>query len=287
MYRRTRLLAACLTTIALAGTAHAGVILRTTVENFAEDNAFFEAQESYVTITKVEGNRMRMDTQSMEGKVVQSAIFVGDTDTMYMIDHDDKVYMVLDREQMEKLGSQMSDAMKEMEAALAQMPEAQRAMMERMMKDKMPQADVEPPAPPVVTDMGESGSVNGVDCQWKKVTRDGALSEKVCVCDETAIAGGQEMVALAHEMKDFAEGMMKVAQSVSNLPMFGGGTMGSFAVAMTPDLGGFALISEHYDGDEELSRRSTFESSDGVSIPDEEFTPPSGYKRRSLDGIGR
>lgn len=288
MNLRTSLLAICLLSMpGIEGIARAGAVFRVTVENFAEDNAFFEGGESYVTVTKVEGNRMRMDTQGEDGTLASTVLFLGETDEMYMIDHKKKTYMVMDREQIEALGEQLGQAMKQMEEALAQVPPAQREMMERMMKGKMPAQDYEPPPPPVVTATGESGTVNGIACQWKQVTRDDVLSEKACVCDENAIAGGKEMVALAHEMRDFAAGLMKVANSVSNMPIFGGGTMGNFAANMVADLGGFSLISESYDGDEKLVKRSTFESADEVSIPNEEFTPPSGYKRQDLQTLSR
>lgn len=287
MNLRTSVLAVCLTMPGIEGLAQAGAVFRNTVENFAEDNQFFDARESYVTVTKVEGNRMRMDTQGMDGKLASTVIFLGETDEMYMIDHDKKSYMVLDRERIEALGQQMSQAMKQMQEALAQVPPEQREMMERMMKDKMGGGDYKPPSPPVVTDLGQSGSANGIACQWKQVARDGVLEEKACVCDESAIAGGEEMVALAHEMRDFAEGLMQLAKSVSSIPLFGGGTVGNVGAAITADLGGFPLISEAYDGEQKLIRRSTFESADEVSIADQEFTPPGGYKRQTLEGLGR
>lgn len=284
---RTSALAICLTMSSIGGIADAGAVFRTTVENYAEDNQFFEARESYVTVTKIEGNRMRMDTQGMDGTLATTMIFLGETDEMYMIDHDEKTYMVFDRERIEALTQQMSQAMQQMQEALAQVPPEQRAMMERMMKDKMPGGDYEPPSPPVVTDLGESGNVNGIECQWKQVTRDDRLEQKACVCDQSAIAGGEEAVAIAHEMRDFAEALTQMATSVASSPMLGGGTLGGFATTMVADLEGFSLISEDYDGEEKLISRSTFESADNVSIPDEEFTPPSGYERQTLEGLSR
>lgn len=286
MNLRTSVLAVCILST-VAGFAHAGAVFRSTVENFGEDNEFFESGDSYITVTKVDGNRMRIDTQSMEGELANTAMFLGETDEMYMIDHKKKTYMVIDKEQVEAMVSQLSEAMKQMEEALAQVPPAQREMMERMMKGKMPGANYEPPAPQVVTDLGESGSVNGVGCQWKQVTRDDKLERKVCVADPSSIAGADEMVALAHEMRDFAEGLMQLAQSASNMPMMGGGTMATVGAGMTAELNGYPLIAEDYDGEGKLIRRATFGSADGVSVADEEFTPPSGYKKQSMPTMGR
>jgi hypothetical protein len=268
--------------------AWAGAVFRIEMENFAEDNQFFEGGESYTTITKIAGDRMRTDTQGEDGKIGNSVIFLGEKDEMYMIDHKKKTSLVMDRESIEELGKQMSGVMKQMEAALAQVPPGQREMMERMMKKKLAaDPNYKEPSPPVVRSSGESSSVHGIDCEWKEVTRDGALSEKACVCDQSAIAGGEEMVAIAQEMRDFASGLSKLANSASGLKMFGGGTMEEIGLNLTADLGGFPLISEYYDGEGKLMRRSTFQSADDVSIPDEDFGPPSGYKKQTMQQMMR
>lgn len=285
MNLRTSLFALCL--LSVAGIAQAGAVYRIAVENYAEGNQFFDGGESYITVTKIEGDRMRTDTQGEDGKMATTVIFLGETDEMYMVDHKKRNYIVMDKESIEALGKQLSEAMQQMEAAFAQMPPEQRAMMEKMMKGKMPAEDVEPPSPQVVRSLGESGNVNGIACEWKEVTRDDLLEEKACVCDQGEIAGGKEMVAIAHEMRDFAEGLMQLASSASSIKMFGGGTMGTFAMGMTGDLGGFSLISEHFDGEGKLMRRSTFQSADEVSVPAEEFTPPSDYKKQTIQGMTR
>ena len=268
--------------------AQAGAVFRVEVENFAKGNQFFEGGKSYSTVTKVEGNRMRSDTQGEDGKTATSVIFLGESDEMYMIDHRKKNYIVMDRESVEALGKQMSEVMKQMEAALAKVPPGQRRMMESMMKKKLAaDPNYKEPTPPVVRSLGQTGSVNGIACEWKEVTRDNVLSEKACVCDQGEIAGGKEMVAIAREMKDFAAGLAKLANSASSFKMFGGGTMGELGMTVTADLGGFPLISEHFDGEGKLMRRSTFQSTEEISIPTEEFTPPSGYKKQTMPQMTR
>jgi hypothetical protein len=286
MRMRTGFLVICL--LSIVGIAQAGAVFRVEVENFAEDNQFFEGGDSFTTVTKVEGDRMRSDTQGEDGKMATTVIFLGETDEMYMVDHEKRNYLVMDRESIDALGNQMSEVMKQMEAAMEQVPPGQREMMERMMKKKLAaDPNYKEPSPPVVKSLGESGSVNGIACEWKSVTRDGVLSEKACVCDQGEIAGGKEMVALANEMKDFASGLMKLAESASSFKMFGGGTMEELGMTMTADLGGVSLISEQFDGEGKLMRRSTFQSADEVSIPAGEFTPPRGYKKQTMQQMMR
>jgi hypothetical protein len=281
MKLRTSLFAICL--LGTVGIAHAGVVFRIEVENFSEGNQFFDGGESYITVTKIEGHHMRTDTQGKNGKLATTMIFLGETDEMLMIDHKEETYLVMDRESIEALGKQMSEVMQKMEAALAQVPAGQREMMEKMMMKKLAaDPNYKEPSPPNVRSLGESGSVNGIACEWKAVTRDDVLEQKACVCDQSEIAGGEEMVAIAHEMRNFATGLTKLANSASSIKMFGGETMSEIGMKMTADLGGFSLISEDFDGEGKLMRRSTFQSADDVSVPAEEFTPPSGYKRQTL-----
>jgi hypothetical protein len=281
MNLRTGLLAICL--LSTAGIAQAGAVFSIEVEDFTEGNQFFDGGESYITVTKIEGDRMRSDTQGEDGKVATTVIFLGETDEMYMVDHKKKTYLVMDRESMEALGKQMSEVMQQMEAALAQVPPGQREMMEKMMKEKLgADPNYKEPSPPVVKNLGEKGSVNGIVCEWKEVTRDDVLSEKACVCDQGEIAGGEEMVAIAQEMQDFAAGLSELANSASSFKMFGGETMAEIGMTMTADLGGFSLISEDFDGEGKLMRRSTFQSAEDVAVAVEEFTPPSGYKKQTM-----
>jgi hypothetical protein len=285
---RTRTVLFAIFLLGFVSLAQSGAVFRVEVENFSEDNQFFEGGESYTTVTKVDGDRMRSDIQGEDGKVMTTSIFLGETDEMYMIDHDRKTCLVMDRESIEALGNKMSEVMQQMEAALAEVPPAQREMMERMMKKKMASdPNYKEPSPPVVRSLGERGGVNGIACEWKEVTRDGVKSEKACVCDESEIAGGDEMVAIAHEMKEFAAGLTKLANSASGFKAFGGQTIGEIGLMMTPDLGGFSLISEHFDGEGKLIRRSTFQSVDDVSVPDGEFMPPNGYKKQTMESMIR
>ena len=265
MRMKMGLLAICL--LGAVEIAQAGAVFRVEVENFSEDNQFFEGGKSYTTVTKVEGDRMRSDIQGEDGEMATSVIFLGETDEMYMIDHKKKTCLVLDRESIEALGKQMSEVMKQMEAALAKVPPGQREMMERMMKKQLAaDPNYKEPSPPLVRSLGESGSVNGIACEWKEVTRDDALSEKACIC---------------------VAGLTELAKSASSFKLFGGGTMEDVGMAMTADLEGFPLISEHFDGEGKLMRRSTFQSADEVSIPVEEFTPPNNYKKQTMQQMTR
>jgi hypothetical protein len=260
--------------LSIAGITHAGgAVFRIEVEDISGGG------EVEVTEMKVDGNRMRTDSG---GKDNVTMIFLGATDEMYIVNHDDKSYMVMDRETVENLANQMSAAMKQMEEALKNVPPEQREMVERMMKGKMQgMPSSEPRSEPVVKSLGKSDSVNGVSCDWKEVSRDDVVELRACVSDWTGVQGGDELRQIALEMKDFTSALVDAMGSAG----FGGSIAESPMTAMEM-AGGFPLISENFSKGK-LTRRSRFQSAEEVAIPDDQFMPPSGYKKQDMGKMGR
>lgn len=270
MSLRISLIAAVL--LSFAGIVQAGVIFRVETEDLKAGG------QVEITEMKVDGNRMRTDSG---GKDSVTMIFLGDTDEMYVIDHKEKTYMVMDRETVERLGNQMSEAMKQMEEALKDVPPAQREMMERMMKGKMKGMPTsEPRSDSQVRSLGQSDSVNGVGCDWKEVSRDEVVELKACVCNWTDIPGGDEIRRVSLEMKDFASALVDAFGSFGD----SGGlasSLGENPMSVMEKTGGFPLITENFQ-EGNLTRRSRFQSVEEVAISDDEFMPPSGYKKRDM-----
>ncbi len=256
--------------LSIAGIAHAGgAVFRIEVEDIASGG------EVEITEMKVDGNRMRTDSS---GKNATTMIFLGATDEMYMIDHNDKSYIVMDRETFERLANQMSAAMKQMEEALKNVPPKQREMMKGKMKG-MPSST--PRAEPVVKSLGKSDSVNGVSCDWKEVSRDDVVELKVCVSGWADIPGGDELRQIGLEMKDFMSALIDAMSSVGF-----GGSVAESPMRVMEMVDGFPLITENFNQGS-LTRRSRFQSVKEVAIPDDQFMPPSGYKEKDMVKMAR
>ena len=88
-----------------------------------------DGKELNRTVFYTESDRSRMDQDGVDGSF--SVIFL--EDKFITLDHKDKKYMVMDEAMLESMGEQVSAAMKEMEAQLAQLPPEQREMMKQMM----------------------------------------------------------------------------------------------------------------------------------------------------------
>jgi hypothetical protein len=256
--------------LGLAGIARAGVIIEVENENVS---AGTPAESS---IIKIDGNRMRTDTGTKT-----TVIFLGDTDEMYVVDHSKKTYMVMDRETIEAMAAKMSEAMQQMEAALANVPPEQRAMMEKMMKGKMQgTASSAPRSEPVVTSLGQSDTVNGISCDWKQVSRDDVIELKACVGKFSDFPASDDLRQISMEMKDFVSAITEAMSSLTAGPMGSLATSPMSAMA----LDGFPLISESFQNGK-LTQRSRFQGVEEGAISGEEFMPPNGYKKQDVRKI--
>jgi len=152
---------------------HAGVVMESTR---VEKGSVTPSNET----VQAEGEAVRIDSKGPDGN--QTVIFRKDKQLMWMIDNDKKVYHEMTKADFEKMGSYMNDAMaqaqKEMDAQLAQMPAAQRAQVEAMMKQNMPKMPQQAVSAPT---------------QYKKI----ASGEKIgaWTCDKYDLMEGQNKVA--------------------------------------------------------------------------------------------
>ncbi len=86
---------------------------------------------------QIDQNRIRVETSGMNGEK-QAFVFDGTKQIMWMINYDKKTYSEITKDDADRLGGQMSDAMGKMQAQMQAMPPEQRARIEAMMKGRMP-----------------------------------------------------------------------------------------------------------------------------------------------------
>src|SRR5690606_15890617 len=124
--------AAAVAATLLACTAlNAGVIF--TME---DTDASDKAAKPRLTTVKAQDAKVKVETQGL-GSAVSTMIFDGDSGQMMMIDPKKRTYTVIDNEAIEKIAASMRQAQAQMEAALAQVPPAQREQMKKMMGGSM------------------------------------------------------------------------------------------------------------------------------------------------------
>ena len=111
-------------TIALASTAaSAGVYIESHQVELGEK----PAPPPQVSKIYFDGGRMRSNDADGDGAIFKNQ-------TIYALDAENKTYTSVDKAAMDRMGGQLAEARKKMEAQLAGMPPERRAMMEQMME---------------------------------------------------------------------------------------------------------------------------------------------------------
>jgi hypothetical protein len=159
----------------------------------------------------LDANRLRVDSD--DGK---SVMFLtdGGRNRMVMLDKAKNQYQEIDEETMKQMGQQMSAAMAQMQAAMKNMPPDQRAMMEKMMKGKMPQAAAA--APKTVYTAKGSGSVNGFSCTKYEGDLSGVKESEVCAALPAQIKLTTADLQIFEKMKQFSSTLLS---SLANSPV--------------------------------------------------------------------
>lgn len=237
--------------------------------------------EAGTTEVQAEGKNLKMSVRSGESGQDDDMIFRGgDRPEMVVVDHSDESFMVLDGAALEQVGGQIGDAMAEMKKALESVPENQRALVEKMMKERGiggPSADQAGPTTEVRrTD--EKAEKLGYPCVRYDVFRDGQRVRELWVTPWSKIEGGEEAEESFSDMADFFKQMM---DSFSD--QLGGGFVDTDNVfAEMAEIDGFPVVTRDFDDDGSLDSETSLRSARRRTLDPDAFEPPAGYKRRSM-----
>lgn len=268
-----------LATTALAATLWAAPLAAGVV--FEIETTDHEQSPPKVESTQVqaEGKNLKMSIAPGErGDQSGTVLFRGDRQEMVVVDHDQKSYFVIDQEALRQIGEQLAGVSDQIAEALKNVPEEQRAMVEKMMKERMPPQAAKRPA----TDLrktSERGDKNGYPCVKYEVFRDGRKIRELWVTDWSKVEGGNEVADSFREMAKFLK------QFLDQLPANGApGGLGDAVLSQLDELDGFPVVTRDFDDTGSLETESSLRSSSRRTLDPAEFEPPAGYKRRSMFG---
>ncbi len=262
-------------TLLLVSPIYGGVVYEIEVKDHEQSPPKTESIEA-----AVEGRHLKMGIAS-QGKGAQGEmIFRGDRREMLVVDHENRSYHQIDTKAIAGIAGQLSQAERMMQDALKNVPEDKRAMIEQMMKQKMPN---NPAAPPQrkkseLKKTSERADKNGYPCVKYEVLRDGRKIRELWVTDWSNVEGGSDVVDAFEDMADFFGEMMDA------LPSFGGqGPTGDPVFEHMKELGGFPVVTREFDEyDGSLEGESFLRSARRQTLDPDAFEPPSGYKRQEM-----
>lgn len=232
--------------------------------------------------TLVEGRRLKVGTAPGGRSSKSEMIYHGDRREMVVVDHARKSYFVMDREQIAAMASQVGEAMAQVDEVLKNVPEGQRAMVEKMMKQPMPQQVPKKPE----TDLrktGERATHNGYPCLKYELWKDGRKDRELWVTDWKNVEGSDEVVALFVELGEFVRQMTDAFGTTGGKSGAPGGT-GDNVFQHIKELKGFPVLTREFGDDGSLTGESILRSAKRQSLDPAAFEPPSGYKRQEMPG---
>ena len=207
----------------------------------------------------LDANRLR--TESDDGRIVMF-LTDGGRNRMVLLDKAKHQYQEIDDQMMQQMAQQMSGAMAQMEAAMKNVPPEQRAMMEKMMKGKMPQAAAA--APTTVYTAKGSGSVNGFSCTKYEGVRSGEKEAEVCAAVEAQLKLTASDLQIFEKMKQFSA---SVTSALANSPVRVSVPAGSLEAGYE----GFPIQRVEFDKGQ-ATRRSELKSITRANFSDADFS---------------
>ena len=155
----------------------------------------------------LDSTRMRMNS----GNTSVMFLTDGGRNRMVTIDKSRNEYMEIDQQTMDQMGQAMQGVAAQMEAAMKGMTPEQRAMMEQVMKGKMPQAAA--PAPSTTYTAKGRGTVNGIACTNYEGMRAGQKVAEICAAQPGELKLAAADFQVFQKMQGFMGGMQRALQN--------------------------------------------------------------------------
>jgi hypothetical protein len=230
-----------------------------------------ETRGSQSTTSRVQMDKDHIRTESRSNGDESAFVFDGPKQTARMINISKKTYMEMTKADMEKIKQQMDAAM----AQMANLPAAQRAMMEQMMQGRgmpgMPAA-----APKVDYKQTGTDKVGQWTCTKYEGSAGGQKTTEVCTVDPKEFGLAPADFAVAQQLADFMKSMMpEVADR-----MFVNGTVQSQGFAGVP-----VRRTTFRNGSVESTTETTEFRREAIAAST--FDTPAGFKKESMPGAGR
>lgn len=220
---------------------------------------------------QLDADHLRADTG--DNRIV---IFDGSKQVLEIVNTDQKTYRELTKADVDRLGQQVSGAMAQMQAQMANLPPDQRARIEAMMKGRGVNPAGAAAAKPEYRKVG-TDKVGKWTCDKYDVYQNGQKAGDVCTVSPSALGLSDSDLAVTKQMQTFFAALLKFAPAAQANQLF---TLRSFA---TDGLTGIPVRRTEPNGD-------SMELTDITrgNVPDSTFQVPDGFQKQPfMAGRGR
>ena len=261
--------------LAFSGQLLAGSILEMSGRN--QDGPVLLMNRMYA-----QAGKFRMDHMDGKGGILTSMIFLNNE--MFIVNHQDKKFNRIDEATLAEFTAQMkkaSEAMKQLEQQMANMPPQQRAMMEKMMKGRMPGMPGKSGMPTVRVEATGQGRWESYSCKNYTIYFGDERREEICAAPPEEVIGADEVLKAMQNMTEFQK---KMTEAMPRIPI--GGALNEQIEALS-QIDGFPVHRQEYRKDVKLNE-IFLSSAKQESLSDNLFSPPQGYKEeKMMKGRGR
>lgn len=254
--------------------AFSAVVYSIKVTNYGDAGQTHEDIEMFA-----EGEFIKMGMSVGGAGTDSEVIFRSDRGEMIIVDHANEGYFVMDAEMVDGIADQVKQALAQMQESLKDMPEAQRAMVEQMMKQQMPGIATQEEQPESeLRKTGEEATHKGYPCVKYEIWRDGSRIHELWVTDWNNVKGSAQIAKTFESMALFFNELLAAIPSL--------GDSGSLAVddnvfSQMHRLNGFPVVSRTFI-DDALDNETTLESVTERDLGPNAFEPPKGYVLRTM-----
>jgi hypothetical protein len=217
---------------------------------------------------------VRLDNIGGTSDADMSMIYQGDK--FLMLNHGDKTYFVMDEVMLDEMNSQMSAAMKQMEEQLANVPAAQREMVEQMMKGKMKgMMSQQTPTEGPRVESGGSSQWRSYPCVKYTVYQGTEKTQEICAAAMDQIGGSGEVMTAFRKMAEFVKKM------IASLPDMVASRVAGNPMEMMDQIDGFPVHTLQFENGK-VSQEVSLESVSEQALAANLFTPPADYKKLDM-----
>lgn len=197
-------------------------------------------------------------------------IFLGDR--FLYVNHADKSYIVMDEAMVQEVSAKVSDAMKQMEAQLANMPPEQRAMVEQMMQGQMKgmMGEQGASAPKSRVESMGSSKWQSYACKQYAVYEGSEKTQQVCAAKLDDVAGADEAIEAFIGMAEYSRKMAESMPMLSNDGLNPGELMNQ--------IDGFPVHTIDYNNGQ-VQGETSLDSVIEQDLEKDLFAAPVGYRR--------
>ena len=222
---------------------------------------------------QVEKDRMRAETNDGTG-AKQALVFDGPKQVMTTINFDAKTYAEMTKAEADQMGAQVSDAMTQMQEAMARMPPAQRAQMEAQMQGMMRGRG--PATPRIEYRKTGSDRVGKWACDKYEGFQNNEKVAEVCTVDPKALGFSAADFEITKQMTEFFKKMVPAGAARNGEPFtLGTGEAGGFS--------GIPVRSISYDKGQIASTTEITEVS-RQNFPASSYAVPAGFQKQEMFG---